>query len=167
MKKSFIVLCLFVFLNSIVLVACRNNTDNESSIISEKSAALSEESLSSDENSESSDINSANEVSSLAVSASSSASNQIELLLTDEVCESFEIDADLRKKLIQLKKKLTIEEVHDLLGEADEFPETGIYWEYFYINGNKQKRVQIAYFSDGIIVQLGDTEHHNGIVLIE
>ena len=53
-----------------------------------------------------------------------------------DLSEFGELDNKTLEKIGKLKKEMTIDQVHDILGEPDWLPPTGIYWEIYYINGN-------------------------------
>jgi len=69
--------------------------------------------------------------------------------------EIIEIGSEMREKLNKLKKDFTKEQVHEIMGEPDEVPPTGLYWEYYFVD--ETKKVVIGYFSDGIFVELIDS----------
>lgn len=69
--------------------------------------------------------------------------------------EVIEIEIEMREKLNKLKKDFTQEQVHEIMGEPDEIPPTGLYWEYYFVD--ETKKVVIGYFSDGIFVELTDS----------
>lgn len=78
-----------------------------------------------------------------------------------------ELDDDTLEKLSRLRPNMTSSEVYEVLGEADEHAPTGIAWDYFYINGNKNRWIKVGYFDDTIDVQIGDAELHKGFDLFE
>ncbi len=78
-----------------------------------------------------------------------------------------ELDDDTLEKLSRLRPNMTSSEVYEVLGEADEHAPTGIAWDYFYINGNKNRWIKVGYFGDTIDVQIGDADLHKGFDLFE
>lgn len=75
-----------------------------------------------------------------------------------DLSEFGEIDNKTLEKIGELKKEMTVDQVHDILGEPDWIAPTGILWECYYINGNENRWIQVGYFSDGISVQLSDIQ---------
>lgn len=69
--------------------------------------------------------------------------------------EVIEIEIEMREKLNKLEKDFTKEQVHEIMEEPDEIPETSIYRELYYLDNNKI--VRIYYLSDSITVDLIDT----------
>ena len=77
---------------------------------------------------------------------------------SSDISDSFELKSEVREKINKLEKDFTQEQVHEILGEPDEVPPTGIYWEYYFIDENI--KMVIGYFSDGISVELIDSREH-------
>jgi outer membrane protein assembly factor BamE (lipoprotein component of BamABCDE complex) len=76
-------------------------------------------------------------------------------IASSDKSEVIEIESEMREKLNKLKKDFTQEQVHEIMGEPDEIPETSIYRELYYLDNNKI--VRIYYLSDSITVDLIDT----------
>ncbi len=67
-----------------------------------------------------------------------------------------ENESEMREKISKLEKDFTEKQVHEIMGEPDEIPPTGIYYEYYFIDDTR--KIVIGYFTDAISVVLVDTK---------
>jgi hypothetical protein len=72
------------------------------------------------------------------------------------------IGENLLAKLSQIKKTFTAEQVHEILGEPDEIPPTGIYYEIYYAENNA--KIWIAYL-DSLLISIEDANGNSEIIL--
>lgn len=104
------------------------------------------------------------ETSSCEEDTSSNNMDNVSSIESSDKSEVIEIEIEMREKLNKLKKDFTKEQVHEIMGEPDEVPLTGLYWEYYFVD--ETKKVVIGYFSDGITIELVDTvENKNEKIL--
>lgn len=123
MKNFKRVLCITLVSSAILLLsACRQDKNTESSDISK--SLLSQESTSS-QTDPSSDITRS------SAETSDTEENRIKSEIKAKIEQSGfgEIDDTTLDKLSKLRKNMTMEQVHEVLGNPDNFPPTGIYRE--------------------------------------
>ncbi|GEM_PF-5125024 len=152
MKRFIKAVCFCIALTTIfVFSACQQRKDSEKSQSSTQSDSESYLSTYSDE----------------------SVPEQSEKIQSEETTESQvsidlsefgELDDETLRKIKMLRKNMTRDEVHEILGDFDDSPPTGMYWEYYYINGNPNRWIKISFNDDALVIlELGDSEKHKGV----
>ena len=159
-NKHVYTLCLtLVLAGCLSLTACQQKTNAETE---SKNSAASETASVSQPESKASDKTQSEQNS----SAENKSSTAI-IETSPDLSEFGELDSETIEKLSKLKPDMTMEQVHEILGEPDKLPETGLYWEYFYINGNENRWIKVGYGNNSISsVQLGDSELHKGVFVL-
>ena len=160
MKNYKRALCIILASSGILLLsACRQDKSTDSSVTS--SSLSSQESAASQA-----------EPTSDTAQSSAEPSDTEENRIKAEIQEKTEqngfggIDDTTLDKLSRLRKNMTKEQVHEVLGDPDSYPPTGIYREQYYINENSNKYIEVVILSDGITVYLVDSELKNSVIIL-
>jgi hypothetical protein len=85
----------------------------------------------------------------------------------NSITPNIDIDVDINEyldKFRQITDDMTLEEIHQLVGEANDMPPTGIFWEYYYVNGINANngRVTLGRFGDGYLLRYAVTINNYG-----
>ena len=130
-------LCLtLVLAGCLSLTACQQKNNAEAG--SKSSAASETASVSKSESKTSADANTTHD-------SPADVKSSVPVIETSpDLSEFGELDNETIEKLNKLKPDMTMEQVHEILGEPDKLPETGLYWEYFYINGNENRWIKVG-----------------------
>ena len=152
-----------------VLCACGKSSEKNTSDASENYPVSTITSTENENRSESSEDKAADDKpdSASEITEDESTINLADFKAKLDLTDFGELDDDTLEKLSRLRPNMTSSEVYEVLGEADEHAPTGIAWDYFYINGNKNRWIKVGYFDDTIDVQIGDAELHKGFDLFE
>lgn len=152
MKKIVCIIC--VLISFCIFSACQQEIGQKNDTQSSQELSAASKTVVSDGSSALQDSSSKNE------------SKADEIWTSPDLDEFGELDDKTLERISKLKKNMTEEQVHEIFGKPDKIPETGIYWEYFYINGNEHRWIKVGYFSDGIAVQLGDSNIHKSVTIL-
>lgn len=90
--------------------------------------------------------------------------NSVSTYSTDNVNKLSEEGRKKYDKLLQIKKEFSVEQVHELLGQPDEIPATGLYRDVYILEENI--RATLIYFSDTIRIEIFNSDSDEREVVV-